>query len=149
VQLGVGESLQYLLNMLQMLLLSATVNHDVVEVDQDKLVNEGAEDVVHESLKGVWSRCQAEGHHSELIVAIAGGEGGFVDVIWCQRYLMIAREQVHRGEVLCTLELIQSLINAGKIGIRLLDDNVECYVVDTEAQSTIGLLSKDNRNTIS
>jgi hypothetical protein len=55
-------------------------NQDVVKVDDDKVIQVGGEDVVHEPLEGSGGIAQAERHDGEFEVPIASTEGGLVNV---------------------------------------------------------------------
>jgi hypothetical protein len=71
---------------------------DVVEVDDDEVVKVGAEDIVHEALEGGGGVGEAEGHDRVFEVAVAGAEGGLVDVLFGDPDLVIAVPEVDFGE---------------------------------------------------
>ncbi len=81
-----------------MLLRCLGIDEDVVEVDDDEGVEEGPEDVVHETLEG--GRCigEAKGKHRKFEVAVARPEGGLGDVRLVDAYLMVAGTEVDLGE---------------------------------------------------
>ena len=54
IELVVSKYLEYLVQVLEMLMLVLTVDKDVIEVDNDKLVKQGLEDTVHERHEGCW-----------------------------------------------------------------------------------------------
>jgi hypothetical protein len=56
-------------------------NEDVIEEDHNKVVQVGTEDVVHCTLESGWCVGESEGHDFELIVAIAGSECCFWNVL--------------------------------------------------------------------
>jgi len=65
-------------------------------------------------------------------------------MLWDNLHLPIARGGVQGGEVLCSIESIEDLINKGKwVGV-LLCDVVELSVVDTEPCPAILLLNQDD-----
>ncbi|GBG89256.1 hypothetical protein CBR_g48963 [Chara braunii] len=60
----------------EVLLKDTTVDQDIVEVDENVLLQDVPEDVVHRPLKGSGSISEAEWHHRELVVAESRSERG-------------------------------------------------------------------------
>ena len=86
---------------------------DVIEVDDDKGVEVGAEDVMHKSLEGGRSVGEAEGHDSILKVAITGTKSRLRYIVGVDADLVVAMAQVDLREDRGTMEAIEELINAG------------------------------------
>ena len=70
------------------------VQGDVVEVDDDEGVQEGAKDVVHERHEGGWGVGEAKRHDSVLEMAIPGSEGCLGSVGLRDADLTVARAEV-------------------------------------------------------
>ena len=71
------------------------VDEDVVEVDDDERVQEGAKDVVHERHEGGWGDGgEAKRHDSVLEMAIPGSEGCLGNFGLRDADLMVARAEV-------------------------------------------------------
>ena len=105
-------------------------HQDVIEIDDDKGVEVGAEDVVHEALESGGCICEAEGHDGILEMAIAGAEGGLGDVVGVYADLVVAMAQVDLGEDCGAMEAIEELVDTGE-GVAVLDrDVVETTVID-------------------
>ena len=82
-----------------MLLLASAEDEYVVQVDRDKVVQVGAQHVVHGSLEGSRRIAEAKWHDLELILAVAGPEGCLGHVFRRHAKLMVARVQVELGVV--------------------------------------------------
>ena len=75
-----------------MLFFASGVDEQVVEVDED--VRMVTENHVHGPLEGGTCVSEAHGHVQVLERAERRGDGGFWDVGWVHRHLMIRPEQV-------------------------------------------------------
>jgi len=83
----------------------------IIKKYKDEPAKEWLEDVVHESLKSSRRVGEAERHHHELVVTPVRAERCLLDVIRVHPDLMVAAMKVDLGEVPCTLELVQELID--------------------------------------
>lgn len=119
-------------------------DQDIIQVDKDEGVEVGAEDVVHEALEGGGGVGEAKRHDGELIVAIAGAEGGLGDVFGGHTNLVVAVAEVNLGEDGGPMEAVKELVNPWE-GVTVLDgDGVEGAVVHTKAEGAILLLDKED-----
>lgn len=121
-------------------------DEDVVEVDDDEIVQEIAEDVVHEGLEGGGGVGETEGHDKGFEVAVASAESGFPLVTLLDSYEVVGPTEVEFGEDLGTAEAVDGLSNEGK-GSSVLDGNlVEASVVDTKSQAVVLLFDEEDRS---
>jgi hypothetical protein len=70
------------------------VDEDVIKENKHRLAQIGAEDVVHEGLKGRQSVGEAKRHDQELIVSLVCPEHRLLDISWVHAHLVVARAQV-------------------------------------------------------
>ena len=133
---------------LEVLILGLGVDQNIVEVHDDKLVEEGLEDALHEAHEGGGGIGEAEGHDGEFIAAVAGLEGGLVYVIGVDAALMVAGPEVKGGEELSAMQVVEKLIHAGK-GVTVLDSlGIEGAVVDAHAEGAVGFAGKEDRGAV-
>ena len=117
-------------------------DENIVEEDDDKVVEVGAEDVIHGALKGSRGVGEAKGHDFELVVAVTSPKCCFGDIILSHADLPVARFEIDFGEDRGALEAVEEFLSAGD-GIPILDRLfVEGAEVDTEAESTPFLADK-------
>ena len=102
-QVGGVEGGEDLLDVLKMLLFSFGVNQDVVEVTNNKAVEEGLKNRGHETREGSGGVGETKRHDSELISAVTCFEGGLMDVVGVDAALMVTRVEVEGGEELGTV----------------------------------------------
>jgi hypothetical protein len=62
------KELEYLAEVLSMLLQVLAIDKNVIEEDEDKLPEVLGEDVIHQMLECRWSVTQPEGHHQVFVV---------------------------------------------------------------------------------
>jgi hypothetical protein len=91
------------LDVLKVFLFSLGVDEDIVEVANNKAVDEGTKDGGHETREGGGGVGEAKGHDCELVGAVSGLESSLVDVIRVDAALMVTRVEVEGGEVLGTV----------------------------------------------
>ena len=75
------------------------------------MTKKGAEDMVHEALKGGGGVTQPKGHDQKLIVALMSAKGHLRNVGIFHTDLVIARAKIKFGEELGTTQFIQEVIN--------------------------------------
>src|SRR4051812_31360204 len=118
---------------------------NVINVHNDRLIEEGAEDVLDQGLECGGSIGETERHHLVLVVAVARAEGGLLDVLFVDSDLVVAPMQVDLGEYFGTEEAVGEVVDEGN-GEAVLDgDVVQGTVVDAHLEGTIFLLDKDDR----
>jgi hypothetical protein len=74
------------------------VDEDVIKEHKHRLAQIGAEDVVHEGLKGRRSVGEAKQHDQELIVSLVCPERRLLNISGVHAHLVVARAQVELGE---------------------------------------------------
>ena len=128
-----------------MVFLRLGEDEDVINEDDHKVVEIGAEHVVHCLHETSWCVRQAKGHDLELIMPVPSGEGGFLDILLSNSNLMIARLQVNFRENLCSLQLIKQILNTREWILVFDSDLVEATIINTQAQTKIFLGSEEHR----
>jgi hypothetical protein len=122
-------------------------NEDVVNVHDDRLVEEGAENILNQGLKGGRGIRETKGHHLVLVVPVSRAESGLVDVIFVDANLVVSPPEVDLSEHFRTKESVGEVINEGD-GESVLDgDVVESAVVDAHTQCAVFLLDEDHGGT--
>jgi hypothetical protein len=124
------------------------VDQNVIQVNDHKFINKGAEDIVHEAHEGGGSIGEAKGKNQEFITSKTSLERSLVDVIGMDPGLMITRPEIKGGEVLGAMELIKEFIRARERVTILDGDRVKLTIVDAEAEGSISFLGKEDRGTI-
>src|SRR3954468_2502477 len=120
-------------------------DEDVIDVHDDRLVKEGAEDVLDQGLERGGGVGETEWHHLVLVVAIAGAEGGLLDIILVDSDLVVTPTQVDLGEHLGTKEPVSEVVDEGD-GEAVLDgDVVQGMVVDAHSEGAIFFFYKYDR----
>ena len=130
-----------------MVLFILAVDEDVINVDNDKLVKVGSEDILHKSLEGSWGIGETKRHDSELIMTIVGPEGSFLHIIWMNADLIISPMKINLREYLGMVESVQEVINQGNGELILDGDLVQCLIVNAYVQASILFLHEDDRGT--
>ncbi|GBG77829.1 hypothetical protein CBR_g25759 [Chara braunii] len=109
------------------LLKGTTIDQDIVEVDENVLLQDVPEDVVHRPLEGSGCVGRAERHHRELVVAESRSERG-LRLVGCNDADLMVIGTRHGVAVLNRVA-------------------VEAAVVDAETKSSIRFASKEDRCT--
>lgn len=81
---------QNLPEMDQVVILTVAVNKNVIEVDDNKLFDEGLEDLMHDTLEGARCIGEAKRHHQPLVQSFLGLKGRLPLISWSNTNLMIA-----------------------------------------------------------
>src|SRR6478752_8408428 len=119
-------------------------DENVIEIDDDKVVQELAENVVHQILEGSWGVGQSEGHNAILVVAIARTKGRFPFVAVRDPHKVVAAAEINLGEHLGRPEAVDGFADQRERVAVLDGDLVESAVVDTEAEAAVALLDKQD-----
>lgn len=75
--------------MSQVILICLVINQNVIKENNDKVAQEGFEDIIHGCLKRRRSITQAKWHHMELILAVVSSESYFGYTFFLHQNLMI------------------------------------------------------------
>lgn len=93
-------------DMLLMIFGIGREDEDVVQVDDDKDVEDVGKDVVHEVLKGGWSIGETEGHDQGLEGSITSSECSFPNIVSGDPHEVVARPKIELGEDLRRVETV-------------------------------------------
>ena len=121
------------------------VYENIIKENQHEPTEEGAQDIIHECLKGSQGVAQPKWHHQELVEAVVCAERRLVDVGRIHADLMIPRAQVKLGEEPGAVEFVQELIDHWYGKSVLHSDGVQGAVIHTEAPRAVGLLDEEDR----
>jgi hypothetical protein len=129
----ITQSLKHKAVMLFLLFLTLRKNQDVIYEDHNKLVqlfHENRAHEVHEVSGGVG---QTKRFHQIFINTISSGESSLRDIFFTDLDLMIARTKVNLREDLCSNQLIEQEINAGRSILVLHGYCVEWSIINAQA----------------
>ena len=108
-----SEASEHFTNMVTMEIGVVGVDEDVVQVYEDANIEEVAENVVHESLKGGWRVGESERHYTPFEGAIASSECGFPFVTFADSDKMVGVSEVDMGEQSCFSWTVQEIGDLG------------------------------------
>jgi hypothetical protein len=122
-------------------------DQNVVNVHDDRFVEEGVEDILNQGLKGGRGIRETKRHHLVLVMPVSYVEGSLVDVILMDVDLIISPPEVDLGEDFCTKEPVSEIIDE-RDGEPVLDrDVIEGTVVDAHVQHAIFLFDENHGST--
>ncbi|GBG86206.1 hypothetical protein CBR_g41110 [Chara braunii] len=119
-----AQAVKDVAEMSEVFLKGTTVDQDIVEVDENVLLQDVPEDVVHRPLKGSGSISEAEWHHRELVVAESRSERG-LRLVGCSDADLMLIGTRHGVAVLNRVA-------------------VEAAIVDAETESSVRFASKED-----
>ena len=129
-------------HMAPVLLSSAREDADVIQIHHHKLVEVGAQHMLHQALEGGRRVLESKGHHAPLIQPKGRAPGSLVLVALPHGHLPEAILQVYGGEELGAHHSVHAGVSVGHgVGIALCA-GIELAVVDSTAQSAIFLANK-------
>jgi hypothetical protein len=132
-------------DMTKMLRPSRVVDVNIIEENENKVAEELAEDVTHESLERGGSVRQTEQHHQELVVPLVRPECRLLHIADVRTHLMISRTEVQLGKEPCTMKLIQELFHYRDGKLVLDDHGIESPIVHAEPPGAVGLVDEQYR----
>ena len=106
------EFLKDFADLLLMLLESARIDQDVVDITNAEDVKVFAESIIHESLGRSGSIGEPKGHNEEFKQSITSPEGGFPFVTFLNSDLVKASLEIESGKVFATMDLVQSFFDS-------------------------------------
>ncbi|GBG80024.1 hypothetical protein CBR_g30285 [Chara braunii] len=128
----------------EVLLKGTTIDQDIVEVDENVLLQDVPEDVVHRPLEGSGCVGEAERHHRELVVAESRSERGLRLVGCSDADLMVTATKINLRKEAVACYAVEQLIGT-RHGVAVLNRvAVEAAVVDAETKSSIRFASKED-----
>ena len=137
-------------NLPQMILVVGgvlAVHQDVVKIDDDELVKQIVEDIVHQRHKSRRSVSQAKRENSKLKMSKTRAKSCLVNISRSDADLVVSGTEINFGKDLGTLELVHEVIDTRE-GIPVLDGVlVECTVIDAEMESSFLLVDEKNWST--
>ncbi len=101
-----SQLLKDLLHVVAVFGLVSGVNEDVVNIDDDELMEELPEHLIHEPLEDGWSVSQSI-RHKIFIVASRGDKGRLPLVSWTDTNEIVGTSQVQFGEDASPTEFLQ------------------------------------------
>ena len=90
----------------QMICHRLAIDEHIIEEDDDGLLQDGLEQLIHGCLECRWSVTQTKRHHSKLVMPLMRSECGFVDVSLLHQNLMIALHQIQLGEPSSSIQFV-------------------------------------------
>src|SRR3954469_3146832 len=133
--------------MFGMILLILGEDQNIIEIDQDKFVDVGVEDEIHQASEIWGSIDEAERHDSIFIRTKACSECCLGNIFFTNANLMITHTKVKHEEYLSTFKLLEKLIDVGKWVLVLDSLLVQWTVIDAKSVRAILLLDKKNTTT--
>ena len=125
-------------------LLSLRIDQYVVEVYDNKDVEEFPENVVDKRLPRRWCISKTERHNQIFVMSETGSKSRLPFIAFRDTYLIVRAGNIKLAELLCTLESILQLSDQGQ-RVAILDSHVvQASVVDTEPKGSIFLRNEDD-----
>jgi hypothetical protein len=81
---------------------SFAIDEDIIKENQNKMMEERTEDMIHETLKSGGSITEAEWHNQELIVTLMSSKCSVGNVFLFHTNLVVARAEMKFGKTLST-----------------------------------------------
>ncbi|GBG64604.1 hypothetical protein CBR_g45661 [Chara braunii] len=130
--------------MSEVLLKGTAVDQDIVEVDENVLLQDVPEDVVHCPLKGSGSISEAKWHHRELVVAESRSERGLRLVGCSDADLMVTATKINLRKEAVACEAVEQLIET-RHGVAVFNRvAVETAIFDADTESSVRFASKED-----
>ena len=143
-ELVLPKSLENLLDLGRVLVRVVREDEDVVEVDDQKVVEQVAEDIVHERLEGCRGVGKAEGHDECLEVTVTCAEGRLPFVALFDADKVVSAPKVELGEDFGAAKSIERFADERQSRAVLDRDLVEAAVVDTKAKGAVLLFDEQD-----
>ena len=124
------------------------VDEDVVEVDDDTDIEEVAEDVVHETLKGRGCVGKSEGHHQPFKRAVASAEGGLPFFTFCDVNKVVCVTKVDFGIGAGFPRGVEEVGDERKGISVFLGDLVEPAVVNAQSKASVFFPHEEDRSSV-
>ena len=144
IHLVLPQSVQNLLNMLQVFLPTLFEEKDVIQIHHHKRIGERSQYIIHQSHESYWSICQTKRHDQPFEKTFFGLESSLPYISIFYWDLVVARLQVSLVEKFGSLELVKKVINSWK-QVPVPNCNfVQGPVINVELPSPIFILHKYN-----
>jgi hypothetical protein len=108
-----SQSVQNLLNMLQVFHPTLVEDEDVIQIHHHKIIGERPQDIIHHPHESCWGICQAKGHDQPFKKTFFGLEGSLPYIGLLYWDLVVAGLQINLTEVFSPLELVKEIVNLG------------------------------------
>jgi hypothetical protein len=107
------QSVQKLMNMLQVFRPILVVDEDVIQIHDQKIIGERPQDIVHHPHEICWGISQTKGHGKPFKNTFFGLEGSFPYICLLYWDLMVARLHINFTEVFFPFELVKEIVDSG------------------------------------
>ena len=136
------ESLEYVSNMLLVLVKVIRVYEDIVQVNEDQNVQEIREDIIHRALRCCWRVGESKGHHAPLERSISGSEGSFPFVTFVDSNEMVGMLEINFGKYPSLSRTVKEVSYLGEQVTILLCNLIEPLEVDAKSKRAVLFMSK-------
>jgi hypothetical protein len=117
---------------------------DIIQIDNGKVIQEIAEDVVHQVLEGGWGVYKAKWHDPILVVTVSRSECRLPLVALGDADEVVAGTEIDLGEDGGGSEAVEELVDQRE-RIAVFDGHpVETAIVDTQAQRAVAFLHEQD-----
>jgi hypothetical protein len=106
------QSVQNLLNVLQVFHSSLVVDEDVIQIHHYKRIGERPQDIVHHTHGSCWGIFQTKGHDQPFKMTFFSLEGSFPYIYLLYWDLMVAKLHINLTEVFFSLGLIKDIVDS-------------------------------------
>ena len=127
-----------------MIFLFLTLDEHVVHIDRYVPPNLLAEHLVYQSLVCGPRILQTKRHNPVAIVSLAGDEGGLLLILLCHLYLVVFRENVHKGKKLVPYRRVHKLVNLGQREVVLRVSTIQICEVNAHSPFPVCLFDHDD-----
>ena len=122
-------------------------DEDIVEVDDDRDIEEIGEDLVHKALEGCGCVGETEWHNEVLEGSISRSERGLPLIARGDANVAVADAEIELRELLGGSKAIERRLNERKRILVFSSDLVESSIIDAESKGAIGFLDEENGGT--
>jgi hypothetical protein len=140
----VPETLEYDVDVVDVIVSGFAKDEDVVQVNDDEEVEIIPQYIVDEILEGCWSVCETKRHDKVFKEAIACAEGGFPLITRGYADEVVGRSEVDFAEPGCLLESVERFLNEREWVTVLACDFVETTVIHAESKRAITLFDEED-----
>jgi hypothetical protein len=108
-----SQSVQNLLNVLQVFLPNIVEDEDVIQIHYHKIIGERIQYIIHNPHESWWGICQVKGHEKPFKNTFFGLEGSLPYIGLLYWNLVVSELQINLTEVFVPLYLFKEIINLG------------------------------------
>jgi hypothetical protein len=141
VKVPFAKVLEYMMDMVAMLIRRIGKYECIVEIYYDKQVNHVVERVIHKVLELCWCIGHAHWHYKPFIGAVSCPEHCEPLMALSNLNVVVAIMKVNFGINCGVAKAVKEFVDEGE-GIAALRDSIECAIVDAQVESAIFLFHK-------